>query len=378
VAIPFNRPYIVGTEFELIAEAIGNSFLAGNGPFSKRCSEHLESELAAARVLVTHSCTGALEMAAILAEVGPGDQVVMPSFTFPSTANAFVLRGATPVFVDVREDTFNIDEGLIADAITERTRAIVPVHYAGVGCEMEAIRRLADERDALVIEDAAQAVGSRWHHRPLGTFGQVGALSFHETKNVICGEGGALVINDPDWVERAEVLHEKGTNRSAFFRGQTDKYTWVDIGSSFVASDIAAAFLWAQLEHEREITNARLAIWDRYHAGFAELEAAGLARRPIVPEGAEHNAHLYYLLLSSARDRDGLIASLKESGIQAVFHYVPLHSSPAGRRFGRVANSELPVTDAASDGLVRLPLWVEMSEAEVDEVVGAVARALRG
>jgi dTDP-4-amino-4,6-dideoxygalactose transaminase len=375
VDVPFNRPHVVGTEFDLIAEAIDNSYLAGNGPFSRRCSEHLEGKLGASRVLLTHSCTGALEMAAILSEVGPGDEVVMPSFTFPSTANAFALRGATPVFVDIREDTLNLDESLVADAVTDRTRAIAPVHYAGVGCEMDTINEIAADAGAWVIEDAAQAVGASWRGRPLGTFGAASGLSFHETKNVIAGEGGALVINDPDWIERAEILHEKGTNRSAFFRGETDKYTWVDIGSSFLLSDITAAFLFAQLENEAEITAARLAVWDRYHAAFEGLEAEGRVRRPVIPAEAGHNAHLYYLLFADEGERDAVSARMREQGVQALFHYIPLHSSPAGSRLGRPAG-EMAVTDATSARLLRLPLWVGMEDAQVEAVVNAVSDAL--
>jgi dTDP-4-amino-4,6-dideoxygalactose transaminase len=359
VPVPFNKPYLVGREFELMAEAVRNDHLSGNGPFSKRCATHLQNELGAELVLLTHSCTGALEMAAILAGIGPGDEVVMPSFTFPSVANAFVLRGATPVFVDIREDTLNLDERLLADALTPRTRAIVPVHYAGVGCELDQISRITTERGLALIEDAAHAYGARWQGRPLGSFGNAAGLSFHETKNVISGEGGALIVNDPSWVERAEILHEKGTNRRAFSRGEVDKYTWVDVGSSFLAGDLTAA---------------RRAIWNRYHAGFANLEAHGMVRRPVIPDGAEHNGHLYYLLLPSRETRDRLIDKLAESEIQAVFHYVPLHSSPAGLRFGRVSG-ELGVTEDASARLIRLPMWIGMGDDEVDQVVEAVSQA---
>jgi dTDP-4-amino-4,6-dideoxygalactose transaminase len=374
--INFNRPYVVGTEFDRISEAIEGSHLSGNGPFSRRCCELLESELGAPRVLLTHSGTGALEMAAILAGIEPGDEVVMPSFTFPSTANAVVLRGGVPVFVDIRDDTHNLDETLLADAITGRTKAILPVHYAGIGCEMEAITVLAEERGLMVIEDAAQGLGSTWMGKPLGTFGALAAISFHETKNVQSGEGGALVVNDPGLIERAEVIQEKGTNRTAFFRGKTERYTWIDVGSSFVASDLAAAFLSAQLDRRAEISAARLAIWERYHAGFADLEASGRLRRPVMPEGATQNGHLYYLLLSDEADRDRMIAGLGREGIAAIIHYVPLHSSPAGERFGRTA-TEMAVTDATSRRLLRLPLWVEMSNDEVETVIEAVNRLAR-
>jgi dTDP-4-amino-4,6-dideoxygalactose transaminase len=371
--INFNRPYVVGTEFDRISEAIEGLHLSGNGPFCRRCGEFLESELGAPRALLTHSGTGALEMAVILADIEPGDEVVMPSFTFPSTANAVVLRGGVPVFVDIRPDTLNLDETLVADAITPRTKAILPVHYAGVGCEMEAIGDLAAERGLTVIEDAAQGLGSSLGGKPLGTFGAMSAISFHETKNVMCGEGGALVINDPSLVERAEVIQEKGTNRSAFFRGETRRYTWIDIGSSFVASDLAAAFLSAQLDQLSEISAARLSIWDRYHAGFAEFEERGRLRRPVVPEEARHNGHLYYLLLSDEADRDGLIEGLGRSGIASIIHYVPLHSSPAGERFGRTA-TRMDVTDDASARLLRLPLWVGLSDDQVDTVIDEVTR----
>lgn len=374
--VPFNQPYVTGRELAYVQEAIEGAMLSGNGPFAERCTNHLERELGAARVLLTHSCTGALEMAAILADLGPGDEVIVPSFTFTSTATAVVLRGATPVFVDVRPDTLNIDEALVEDAITERTRAIAPVHYAGVGSAMVEICALADRRDLLVMEDAAQGLGSTLDGRALGTFGELGALSFHETKNVISGEGGALIVNDPALVERAEIIHEKGTNRRAFFRGQVDKYSWVDIGSSFVLSELGAAFLWAQIEEARDITARRLAIWDRYHAGFADLEAEGRLRRPVLPAGATHNAHLYYLLMPTVESRDAMLDSLREEGIAAVFHYVPLHSAPAGRRYGRSATEELPVTDDVSGRLLRLPLWVGMTEAHTERVVDVVHRSL--
>jgi dTDP-4-amino-4,6-dideoxygalactose transaminase len=375
VAIQFNKPYLVGTEFDRMGEAIEASHLSGNGRFANRCCELLESELGAPRVLLTHSATGALEMAAILAEISPGDEVVMPSFTFPSTANAFVLRGGVPVFVDIREDTLNIDETLLADAITDRTKAVVPVHYAGVGCEMDAIGDLAAQHGLFVIEDAAQGIGASWRDRPLGTVGELGALSFHESKNVVCGEGGALIVNDPSLIERAELIHEKGTTRTAFFRGETPEYTWVDVGSSFVASDLAAAFLSAQLEQVAEITAARLSIWNRYHAGFADLERQGRIRRPVIPEHAAHNAQSYYLLLEDRADRDRLIEGLKREGIVSLFHYVPLHSSPGGQRFGRTAGG-MEVTESAGERLLRVPLWVGLSEPEVDEVIEGVTRLL--
>jgi dTDP-4-amino-4,6-dideoxygalactose transaminase len=316
-------------------------------------------------------------MAAILADIGPGDEVIMPSFTFVSTANAVVLRGGVPVFVDIRGDTLNLDETLVEAAVTPRTRAILPVHYAGVGCELDALGEIARRHDLLLIEDAAQGVLASYRDKPLGSFGDLAALSFHETKNVHCGEGGALLVNRAELVERAEIIHEKGTNRRRFLRGQVDKYSWVDVGSSFLLSDVSAAFLWAQLEQAREITDARLAIWDTYHAAFAELEADGRIRRPIVPEHCRHNAHMYYLLLADLEDRNRFIETVRAHGVSAIFHYVPLHDSEAGERLGR-AHGDLSRTTDASDRLVRLPIWTGMSEAEIDLVIDASKQALAG
>ena len=371
--IPFNRPYTVGTEFAFIEQAIDNGHLSGNGQFSRWCERWLETHTGAARALLSPSCTAALEMAAIVADVGPGDEVIMPSYTFVSTATAFVLRGATPVWVDVREDTLNLNERLVEQAITERTRAIVPVHYAGVGCEMEALSEIASRHSLLLIEDAAQGVMSAWggDARALGAIGQLGAVSFHETKNVTCGEGGALLVNDPRWIERADVVQQKGTNRRQFNRGAVDKYTWVDVGSSFLMSEVSAAFLWAQLQHAQPITDRRLQIWDAYYEAFASLEESGIVRRPIVPRSCAHNAHMFYLLTSGLQARDELIAGLAEHGIHAVFHYVPLHSSPAGRVWGR-PGGDLSVTDDVSERLVRLPLWPGLAENDVKRVVDSV------
>ncbi len=371
--IPFNRPYTVGTEFASIQKAIDAGHLSGNGQFSSRCQEWLEERTGALRALLTPSCTAALEMAAILAEVGPGDEVIMPSYTFVSTANAFVLRGATPVWVDVREDTLNLDERLVETAITEHTRVVAPVHYAGVGCDMAALTDIALRHDLLVIEDAAQGVMATVGDdaQALGTIGQFGALSFHETKNVTCGEGGALLVNDPRWIDRAEVLQEKGTNRRQFFRGAVEKYTWVDLGSSFLLSEVSAAFLWAQLQCAQAITDRRLRIWDTYYEAFEPLEEAGVVRRPVVPEKCAHNAHMFYLLTPDEPARDALIANLAERGVVAVFHYVPLHSSPAGRRCGRAAG-DLRVTDDVSNRLVRLPLWPGLAEDDIRRVVEGV------
>jgi dTDP-4-amino-4,6-dideoxygalactose transaminase len=373
--VPFNKPYVTGSELEYIQEAIANAHLAGNGRFTRRCTDHLRDELGCAAVLLTHSCTAALEMSALLAEVGPGDEVILPSFTFTTTATAFVMRGATPVFVDILPETLNIDPELAARAVTERTRAIVAVHYAGVGCEMDALREITEQHGLMLIEDAAQGVGSTWEGRPLGAIGALGTFSFHETKNVMSGEGGALLINDPALIERAEILQEKGTNRRAFHRGQVDKYSWVDLGSSFLPSELTAAFLWAQLEEADSITQRRLRIWKRYHEALAPLERAGRLRRPIVPAHVRHNAHMYYVLLGDGEARDAALKTLDAIGINAVFHYVPLHSSPAGRRFGR-ADGPLPVTDQISARLLRLPLWVEMTDDDIDYVVGGLRRAV--
>lgn len=374
--VPFNTPYMTGKELTYIAEAHKNSMLAGDGPFTKLCNDWLVQQTGCGKALLTHSCTAALEMAAILADIQPGDEVIMPSYTFVSTANAFVLRGGVPVFVDIRPDTLNIDENKIEAAITPRTRAIVPVHYAGVACEMDVIMDIAQRHGLLVIEDAAQGIMSSFKDRALGSIGHMAALSFHETKNIISGEGGALLINDQRFFERAEIIREKGTNRSQFFRGQVDKYTWVDIGSSYLPGEIIAAFLWAQMEAAAEITRRRLEIWDAYHAGSIEFEQEGLARRPVVPSCCAHNAHMYYLLTPDLEKRTRLIGQLKQSGVNAVFHYVPLHSSPAGRRYGRTSG-ELPVTESISDRLVRLPLWVGMGATHVHKVINSVDAALR-
>ncbi len=373
--IPFNIPHVRARELEYARQAIDSLQLAGDGAFTKKCHAWLEATTGAKRALLTHSCTAALEMMALLLEIQPGDEVVMPSFTFVSTANAFVLRGAVPVFVDVRPDCFNLDERLLDAAIGPRTRAVCAVHYAGVGCEMEEISRICAARGVALVEDAAQGAMASYRGRALGTFGVLGALSFHETKNLISGEGGALLVNEPSFTPRAEILREKGTNRSAFFRGEVDKYTWVDIGSSYLPGDMVAAFLWAQLEEAERITAARLSLWAQYHEAFADLERRGDARRPIIPEGRVHNGHMYYLVLPSLDVRTRLIERLKAAGVHAVFHYVPLHSSPAGRRLGR-AVGELPVTDLAASCLVRLPLSASLEPAQVDEVVQAVHAAL--
>jgi dTDP-4-amino-4,6-dideoxygalactose transaminase len=373
--LPFNRPFRTGDEPASVAAAIDGGWTGGNGPLTRRCEELLGELTGARRVLMTHSCTGALEVAALLAGVGPGDEVVMPSFTFVSTANAFVLRGATPVFVDVDPETLNIDPQRAADAVTSRTRALVAVHYGGIGCDMEALGALADERGLLLVEDAAQCIGASYGGRALGTFGALGTLSFHETKNVSCGEGGALLVNDERLVERAEILQEKGTNRQRFARGEVDHYTWVDVGSSVLMSDISAALLAGQLRRVAEINAARMAIWDAYHAAFEPLEQAGLVRRPVVPEPAAHNAHLYRLQLADRATRDHVIAALAGAGISAYFHYVPLHSAPAGVRHARV-HGPMDVTESAAARLVRLPLWVGLTDDDVARVAAEVRGAL--
>ncbi len=374
-SISFNRPYATGKEIHYIQEAINNLHLSGNGPFTKKCHTWLEQKTKANKVLLTHSCTAALEMAAILADIQPGDEIIMPSFTFVSTANAFVLRGGVPVFVDIRPDTLNIDEGKIESALTHNTKAIVPVHYAGVACEMDEISDLADRNNLFLIEDAAQGIISKYKQMPLGSFGHFSALSFHETKNLISGEGGALLINDENYVKRAEIIWEKGTNRANFFRGQIDKYTWVDIGSSFLPSEILAAFLYAQFERAEAITVERMEIWKKYHQAFEHLENEGSLRRPIIPTHSQANAHIYYLLLPDIEVRNKFIQKMNNFGINTIFHYIPLHSSPAGRKFGRTAG-ELIITDDISDRLVRLPLWVGMTEDIISQVVDAVKKAL--
>lgn len=365
--IPFNKPYMTGKELFYIAEAHFNGMLAGDGPFTRKCHLWLEQETGAQKALLTHSCTAALEMAAILADIQPGDEVIMPSYTFVSTANAFVLRGGVPVFVDIRPDTLNIDEGLIEAAITPKTKAIVPVHYAGVACEMDTIMDIARRHNLLVIEDAAQGVLSTYKGKTLGTIGHMGAYSFHETKNVISGEGGALLINDDRFVERAEIIREKGTNRSQFFRGEVDKYTWVDVGSSYLPGEVIAAFLWAQLESAETITQQRLEVWNLYHQLMAPFERQGLLRRPVVPSECAHNAHMYYVLLATEFNRQQILTCLKENQIHAVFHYVPLHASPAGKRFAR-ASGNLKVTDDLSERLIRFPLWLGLQQDEQEKV----------
>ena len=358
---------MTGKELWNIAQAHVNGHMAGDGPFTAQCHNWLEQRTGCRKALLTHSCTAALEMAAILADIKPGDEIIMPSYTFVSTANAFALRGGVPVFVDIRPDTLNIDESKIEAAITEKTKAIVPVHYAGVGCNMDAIMAIARKHDLIVIEDAAQGVMASYNGAPLGSIGHLGALSFHETKNIIAGEGGALLINDPRFLERAEIIREKGTNRSQFFRGQVDKYTWVEMGSSFLPGELIAAFLSAQMDEADDITNRRLEIWNTYHRELETLADSAIIRRPIIPRDCTHNAHMYYLILPSLETRTAFIEKLKKMGIQTVFHYVPLHNAPAGSRLGR-PHGGLPVTNEIANQLVRLPLWLGL-EKELPAVI---------
>jgi dTDP-4-amino-4,6-dideoxygalactose transaminase len=376
-SVPFNVPPIAGREIEYITEVMRRRHFSGDGIFTAKCQNWLKEHLGSSDALLTNSCTTALEMAAILAKLEPGDEVIMPSFTFVSTANAVVLRRAIPVFVDIRHDTLNIDETLIEAAITPRTKAICVVHYAGVCAEMDAIRAIAQRHGLIVIEDAAQALLSTYRGQPAGSLGDLAAFSFHETKNITSGEGGALAINTPGLSERAYIIWEKGTNRRAFKSGQVDKYTWVDCGSSFLPSEFMSAILLAQLEQVETITSERRAIWNRYHAGFAALDTAGKVRRPSVPAHCEHNGHLYYLILPTQAARDHLIAQLKADGISTVFHYVPLHSAPAGLRFARTHGS-MSVTDATSAGLVRVPLHAQMAPTAADQVIERICAHLAG
>jgi dTDP-4-amino-4,6-dideoxygalactose transaminase len=367
----FNRPAVTGREQACIAEAIASGHLSGDGAFTARCRDALEALTGAAKVLLTTSCTHALEMAVMLAGVGPGDEVICPPFTFVSSANAFVLRGAAPRFVDIRPDTLNIDERQVEAAITPRTRALMVVHYAGVACALDVLQDIARRHGLPIIEDNAHGLFGRYQGRPLGSTGATSTLSFHETKNLTCGEGGALVVNDPALVERAEVLREKGTNRSRFFRGQIDRYTWVDVGSSYLPSEILAAYLWAQIDAREAIQARRHQIWHRYQTELAGWADRHGVRRPIVPAGCDHPAHLFYLLLPSLEARQGLIAHLRARQILAVFHYLPLHLSDQGRRYGGCAGQH-PVTEAVSDQLVRLPLHYHLSAADQDRVLDAV------
>jgi dTDP-4-amino-4,6-dideoxygalactose transaminase len=368
--ITFNKPFIAGKELYYMAQAVLSGHISGNGAFTRKCESWMEEKFKVPRVLLTHSCTASLEMAALLADIQAGDEVILPSFTFVSTANAFVLRGAKLRFCEIRSDTLNMDETRIEELITDRTKVVVPVHYAGVACEMDSIMELARARGLLVVEDAAQGVNATYRGRYLGTMGHIGCYSFHETKNFICGEGGATLINDPKYLERAEIIREKGTNRSQFLKGMVDKYTWVDVGSSYLPSDLVAAFLFAQLEMAGKITEKRLTLYDYYWKGFEEMEKRGCLKRPY-RSTCIHNGHMFYVLLPDMKTRDALMAHLKESGIQTVFHYIPLHSSPMGKRHA-LDSRELPVTDDTAGRILRLPCFYELTLTECDRVIQAV------
>ncbi|MBL0934415.1 MAG: dTDP-4-amino-4,6-dideoxygalactose transaminase [Rhizobiaceae bacterium] len=375
--IPLGWPAMTGREIAYIGEALAAGRLSGDGPFTRRCHEWLERRLAAPRVLLTHSCTAALEMAALLLDLEPGDEVIMPSFTFVSTANAFVLRGAVPVFVDIRPDTLNLDETLVEAAITPRTRAIVPVHYAGIACDMDEILRVARRHDLKVVEDAAQGLGASYKGRPLGSIGDFGAFSFHETKNIVSGEGGALAVNgDRETALRAEIIREKGTDRSRFLRGEVDKYTWQDVGSSYLPSELVAAFLFAQLEQADDINGRRLGAWQHYHDALEDAEIEGALRRPVVPEDCSHNGHIYYVLVNDAADRARILEAFRRRGVQAAHHYVPLHSAPAGLRYGRMSGG-LAATDDLSARLLRLPLASDIRVDAQDQVLSLLTHSLK-
>lgn len=371
IRIPFNKPHLTGNELANIRRAHSFRQLAGDGFYSKKCQQWMETTFGCPMSLLTHSCTAALEMMAILSRIEPGDEVIMPDYTFVSTANAFVLRGGVPIFVDIRPDTLNINEKLIEKAITRKTKAIVAVHYAGVGCEMEAIRELAKKYKLLVLEDAAQGFLATYKGKYLGTIGDMGAYSFHETKNVISGEGGAIALNNPAYVERAQIIREKGTNRTKFFQGKIDKYTWVDIGSSFLPGEVIAAFLMAQLDKARDITKKRMSLWNRYHRELADLEHEEHIRRPMLPPHVEHNAHMYYILTKNPAERIGLTKALRNRGILAVTHYVPLHSSPGGRKFGRFIGA-MEVTNRVSQTLIRLPLFYDLKQDEQSDILQCI------
>ncbi len=372
--IPFNKPAVVGNELRYIREALLNGCASGNGAFTKACHRHLEETLGVSKALLTTSCTDALEMSAVLLGIGAGDEVIVPSFTFVTTANAFALHGATPVFADIRPDTLNIDESRIEELITPRTRAIVPVHYAGVGCEMDRIREIADAHNLVVIEDNAHGLFGKYKGKPLGTFGEMATLSFHETKNIGCGEGGALLLNDPDLVKRAEIIWEKGTNRGQFVRGEVAKYTWVDIGASYLPSDLVAAYLLGQLEQQSKIQEKRRKIWSRYYAELKGWAREHGVRLPIVPVDCDQAYHMFYMLMPTEADRTELIEHLGDHGVYSVFHYVPLHNSPMGLKMGG-GSADCPVTERMSARLVRLPFYFDFTDEEQDRVIGAVQSA---
>ncbi|PWL67626.1 MAG: dTDP-4-amino-4,6-dideoxygalactose transaminase [Clostridiaceae bacterium] len=369
--ISFNKPPYVGEEIKYIEEAVKAQKICGDGQFTKKCNKWFEDKTGAAKVLLTTSCTHATELAALLLDIQPGDEVIMPAYTFVSTADAFVLRGATAVFVDINPKTMNIDENLIEDAITEKTKAIVPVHYAGVSCEMDKIMEIAKKHNLYVVEDAAQGVMSTYKGKALGTIGDYGCYSFHETKNYSMGEGGALLIRDGKNAELAEIIREKGTNRSKFFRGQIDKYTWVEAGSSYLPSDMNAAYLWAQLQKADEINENRLQSWNRYYEGLKDLEEAGKIELPYIPEYCEHNAHMFYIKAKDLEERSALISYLKENGVTAVFHYIPLHTAPAGKEYGRF-HGEDKYTTKESERIIRLPMYYELDEQDAEKVMDLI------
>ncbi|WP_054693727.1 dTDP-4-amino-4,6-dideoxygalactose transaminase [Syntrophomonas palmitatica] len=369
--IPFNMPLILGKEIYYIKQVLSNQKLSGDGPFTKKCNTWLEENFGCKKALLTTSCTHALEMAAILAKIQPGDEVIMPSYTFVSTANAFVLRGAKIVFIDIRPDTMNMDENLIEAAITEKTKAIVPVHYAGVACEMDTIMGIARRNNLLVIEDAAQGVMSKYKGKYLGTIGHMGCFSFHETKNYTCGEGGALIINDERFIERAEIIREKGTNRSKFYRGQVDKYTWIDMGSSYLPSELNAAYLYAQLEMAEDINNNRINSWNSYYEELSPLADMGKIELPHIPESCQHNAHMFYIKVRDLKERTALIEYLTVNEVNSVFHYIPLHSSPAGMKYGYFHGND-NFTTRESERLLRLPIYYGLGESEISDVISVI------
>lgn len=368
--IPYNKPFIAGNELAYISDAVSSGQLSGDGDYTRKCHDWLENKLGIKKILLTHSCTAALEMAALLCDIQPGDEVIMPSYTFVSTANAFVLRGAKPVFVDIRPDTLNIDEKLIEQAITKKTKVIVPVHYAGVACEMDTIMDIAQKHGLIVVEDAAQGVDAYYKGRALGSIGDFGCFSFHETKNFISGEGGALAVNNPDFARQAEIIREKGTNRAEFFRGEVDKYTWQSIGSSYLPSELIAAFLYAQLEHAERITYKRLEIWNRYNEELRVLAECGDIILPHIPDGCQHNAHLFYCILESLEVRERFLKFLKKKGILAIFHYIPLHLSPMAKKLG--LEVDLPVSTDLSNRIVRLPIYFMLNEEQQAYIIATV------
>ncbi len=366
MSIAFNKPYTSGNEIQNIIDSVSRGKISGDGHYTKLCNEWFKEKIGK-DILLTTSCSTALEMIALLLDINDGDEIIMPSYTFVSTANAFALRGGVPVFVDIRPDTFNIDENLVEQAITPKTKAICCVHYAGVGCEMDKLKEICKKHNLYLLEDAAQGFDSCYKDQPLGTIGDLGTYSFHETKNIISGEGGCLIVNNEKFMERAEIIREKGTNRSKFFRGQVDKYTWVDRGGAYLPSDIVAAYLYAQLRNSDEIQRKRLYLWNKYNDFFKNFEDLGLIKRPYIPENCKHNAHMYYLLFNDLKSRTDFIDCMKENEILTPFHYIPLHSAPAGLKYGRVA-TDMSVTNRISDTLVRMPMYYELSEMEMDKI----------